>query len=686
MVKTTSPNIKKLQASPVVVPTTSDPQALSPHQQTDSQRFKIDFTDDQVLQIQSLARVIVEAAVRGESLTEHLPPEIENAPTFGMFVTLSRTMLLRACRGRWGVTTVGLGDLLRQVAADAATLDSRFPSITLDELPYLTIDISLIYEPVMVRATGEDRLNAFEIGTHGLVIDHPSGSGLFLPHVATEAGWDAKTYLDQLAIKAGLPADTWRRDPRAKLITFRTKMLSSEPPQAELDIHALQATWMQRLLDMTNRMLADDPIDGLVDAVLTRRHREKLGLHLQTGSGTTAASVGAGHSLLDLARAAVGSLKELYTNRSADPQPVQRVTLLWQPIRLAPSDYPTRHSYLAKNAVLVRNNGQWRLVLPNGEQQFDQVSEALRTMELSHEQWQHSDRSQGEIELTAMSVLSFVSRGKPGGSSVRQPARAGQFYPADPAAMEQALNGYLAAAPINVLKERVRAVMLPHAGWRFCGDTIGKTLARVRVPKTVIVIGPKHTPYGASWSVAPHEHWNIPSGTVPIATDWVRRLTKLVPGLESEPDAHRLEHGAEVLLPFLHRIEPELRVVPIVMGQSSYEATSMMAAGLAALINEHDTDPLLVISSDMNHFATESENRQLDQIALSAMLTGDPRQLFDACQDNQISMCGVLPAVTVMQTLAKSRLIELELVDYHTSADQTGDTSRVVGYAGVLLR
>ena len=581
---------------------------------------------------------------------------------------------------------VGLGALLKQVSHDAATLDSRFPSIKPGELPHLAIDISLIYDPAVVQATGEDRLNAFELGTHGLVIEHPKGGALFLPHVATEAGWDAKTYLDQLAIKAGLPADTWRRDPRATLMTFRTSMLTSEPPQAELDIHALQATRMQRLLDATNRMLAGDPIDDFSEEVLTTRHREKLGLHLQTDSDTTAAAVSAGHSLLDLARAAVGSLKELYTNRRADPEPVRRVTLLWQPISLEPSDYPARHGYLSKNAVLIRNNGQWRLVLPNGEQRSDRVGEALGAMDVSLKRWQQSDCSQGGIELTAMSVLSFVLRSKPSTSSVRQPARAGQFYPADPSAMEQAIDGHIAAGPINVLREPFRAVMLPHAGWRFCGDTIGKTLSRVTVPKTVIVISPKHTPYGASWSVAPHEHWNIPGGSVPIATDWVRRLMKLVPGLECEPDAHRLEHGVEVLLPFLRRIEPGLSVVPIVMGQTSYEATSVMAAGLAALINEHDIDPLLVISSDMNHFAAEPENRLLDQTALDAMGTGDPCRLYDTCQDNQISMCGLLPAVTVMQTLARSRAIELELVDYRTSAKQTGDTSRVVGYAGVLLR
>jgi AmmeMemoRadiSam system protein B len=95
---------------------------------------------------------------------------------------------------------------------------------------------------------------------------------------------------------------------------------------------------------------------------------------------------------------------------------------------------------------------------------------------------------------------------------------------------------------------------------------------------------------------------------------------------------------------------------------------------------------LLLISSDMNHFATEEENRRLDQIALGAMESLDPARLLETVRRHDISMCGVLPAVIVMETLRQlGKLHRSERVAYGTSADVSGDTSRVVGYAGLLL-
>ena len=73
-------------------------------------------------------------------------------------------------------------------------------------------------------------------------------------------------------------------------------------------------------------------------------------------------------------------------------------------------------------------------------------------------------------------------------------------------------------------------------------------------------------------------------------------------------------------------------------------------------------------------------------LAIDAMLTGDPRKLYDTCAQNKISMCGMCPAVVGMQALiATGDPPELELVHYCNSAEATGDTASVVGYAGVLL-
>ena len=88
----------------------------------------------------------------------------------------------------------------------------------------------------------------------------------------------------------------------------------------------------------------------------------------------------------------------------------------------------------------------------------------------------------------------------------------------------------------------------------------------------------------------------------------------------------------------------------------------------------------------MNHFADETENRRRDALALDAMKTGNPRHLYDSCLQNDISMCGLLPAAVIMQALQhETPSIHPQLIDYTTSAAASGDTSRVVGYAGIVI-
>ena len=88
----------------------------------------------------------------------------------------------------------------------------------------------------------------------------------------------------------------------------------------------------------------------------------------------------------------------------------------------------------------------------------------------------------------------------------------------------------------------------------------------------------------------------------------------------------------------------------------------------------------------MNHFASDAENRRLDQIALAAMESLDIERFYDTVRSQHISMCGLLPAVIVMETLlALGQLKRFERVAYATSAEVSGDTGRVVGYAGALL-
>src|ERR1019366_7402143 len=146
------------------------------------------------------------------------------------------------------------------------------------------------------------------------------------------------------------------------------------------------------------------------------------------------------------------------------------------------------------------------------------------------------------------------------------------------------------------------------------------------------------------------------------------------------------EHAIELELPLLARLAPDSRVVGLAIGAGDLPSCRRFAEGLASVMKEREDRPLLLISSDMNHFAPDAENRRLDAIALDALTRLDPAGLYETVTQNHIGMCGLLPAVIVLETLRLlGGLTRAERVGYATSADVTGDASRVVGYAGMLF-
>jgi len=286
--------------------------------------------------------------------------------------------------------------------------------------------------------------------------------------------------------------------------------------------------------------------------------------------------------------------------------------------------------------------------------------------------------------LTNSTQVSVTTAPRPvRGPAVRPPAVAGTFYDSDPGELHQTINHLLAG-------ERRpgpwAAAMVPHAGLKYSGHIAAEVLKRIDIPRTVIAIGPKHTPLGMDWAVAPHQTWALPGGSIDSDFVLARQLCQAIPGLEMDAAAHQGEHGIEVELPLLARLAPETKVVGIAIGHGNLRDCRRFAEGLARLLREREDRPLLLISSDMNHFATDAETRRLDEMALAALERRDPTELHQTVTRHSISMCGVLPAVIVLETLRLlGSLTKAERVGYATTADVTGDTSRVVGYAGMLF-
>ena len=155
-----------------------------------------------------VARRSVEAEVRRE-LPEavHVPLELPDAS--GVFVTIKRRGELRGCLGTLQCRRP-LAQEVAKCAADAASQDPRFPPVGRDELPDLSIEVSVLGP---LEAITADPANVI-VGRDGLVAEQGYRRGLLLPQVATEWGWTAEQFLRQTCLKAGLPGDAWQHGAR----------------------------------------------------------------------------------------------------------------------------------------------------------------------------------------------------------------------------------------------------------------------------------------------------------------------------------------------------------------------------------------------------------------------------------------------------------------------------------------
>jgi AmmeMemoRadiSam system protein B len=271
-------------------------------------------------------------------------------------------------------------------------------------------------------------------------------------------------------------------------------------------------------------------------------------------------------------------------------------------------------------------------------------------------------------------------------STLRHSAVAGRFYPRDPDHLRAAAQGYLSQSSfVNLPLIRALGCITPHAGYMFSGHVAGAVFARMEVPRHCIVLCPNHTGMGRALAIMSEGAWETPLGEVAVDHELAAALKQRFPALQEDSAAHRAEHAVEVELPFLQLRQPELAFVPIALGTAQFDVLDQLGKALAAVVAAQDDPVLIVASSDMNHYESDTVTRVKDHRALERILTLDPRGLYDVVTQQDISMCGFGPAVTMLTAARQLGAKSAELVKYATSADILGDRDRVVGYAGVVV-
>lgn len=634
--------------------------------------------------------------------SEASSPAVPAVPVWGVFVSLKNNRQLRACCGHLEDEAT-LPVALERAAQIAARWDLRFPAIQPAELPQLELEVWILWNRQRVETRGEDRLKAIEIGKHGLQIAMGQQRGLLLPGVAVEHRLNARQFLEHVCRKAGLAPSAWL-DPNAELFTFEGYALSDGVanllPQDVLrslpagpgigDVIRLAEFARGNLMAMsqgaTPSFYTSAAFDGAVQGViLTLKRAEENGRTekvMEASRVFPQGSLPLQATIMDLLQALLAGLKGQQIAPEAVAQLRMGMTILTNPHVVGTgADCVLERIIPRRHAVCAVLDRLWAVRYSPERDAAALLKETLSRIRLPHA---------GQAQIFALSVLSTEPEieasnvPKPvSGPAIRPPAVSGGFYPASP----NAIDDFLTSAHAPTVERRVwSGAIVPHAGWKYSGRLAVHVWEQIQIPSHVIIVAPKHQAMGCDWAVAPHETWALPGLSLKSDRELARGIAEAIPFFELDAAAHAMEHAIEVQLPIVARFAPATRVVGIVMRGGQYQSLCEAGRKFAAYLQTLPEIPLLVISSDMNHYADETRTRQLDRLAVKAIECCDPEGLWKAVHDNQITMCGIVPAVFVMETLKElGRLNICQVVGYTTSAESSGDSSRVVGYLGALF-
>lgn len=261
-------------------------------------------------------------------------------------------------------------------------------------------------------------------------------------------------------------------------------------------------------------------------------------------------------------------------------------------------------------------------------------------------------------------------------TTIRLPAVAGVFYPADEDELRTAVRHYLEGAADSAGESMPKALIVPHAGYIYSGPIAASAYARIKSGrnsiKQVVLIGPAHRVPFQGLALSSASAFATPLGQVPIDRQ-AQAAVEDLPQVAVLDHAHSYEHSLEVHLPFLQELLDDFAIVPIVVGDASAED---VAEVLNRLWGGDNT--LIVVSSDLSHYHDYETAARLDRATSQAIEKLRPEDI------DREQACGRVPVAGLLKA-ARQHGLRARTVDLRNSGDTAGPRDRVVGYGAYVF-
>ena len=270
---------------------------------------------------------------------------------------------------------------------------------------------------------------------------------------------------------------------------------------------------------------------------------------------------------------------------------------------------------------------------------------------------------------------------------IRPSILAGTWYPDNPEQLAHLIRKFLSNAHIPHIDGRLKALIVPHAGYRYSGQVAAYAyrLLESRSFKRVILVGPSHRVPFAGISVNLQRGYQTPLGIVKVDVSTAKEILEADPAVHFYKNVHSVEHCLEIQLPFLQTLLKDFSIVPILMGSQDFNTSKTLSKILSKLLPSL-RETLLVASSDLSHYHRYSDAKRLDSHFINLVGKMDPEGLYEALRTGKCEACGggaVVSIMLVCKALGAHKVVVLKSAN---SGDVTGEKERVVGYmAGAIF-
>ena len=275
-------------------------------------------------------------------------------------------------------------------------------------------------------------------------------------------------------------------------------------------------------------------------------------------------------------------------------------------------------------------------------------------------------------------------------SDARPSPIAGTWYLGDPVKLARQIDSFLDAARLSDddLTGSIIGLLAPHAGHRFSGRTAAYSYKAIqgKPRKLAVILSPFHPYFPGELITTAHSAYQTPLGNIPIAKEELQTLEGLLKkqGLALTQIPGDEEHSLEIQLPFLQRAwKVDFELLPLMVRSQDPQSLNRLAESLYQVINGKDF--LLVASSDLSHFYPLEIAEAMDTEMLRRVKSFDPLSILSAEADGSASACGAGAVATMLWASRLAGADKVQILNYSTSADATGDPSSVVGYGSAAV-